>query len=256
MDALPATSVTATPTRDASLSLRWVDDDRDFLDRAAGSLADDPEVDVQTVTSSTVATGNLDGIDCVVSEYDLPDGDGLDVLSAVRECQAGLPVVLCTATPPAAFVDDVRAADRVEYVRKEDTHVTVSLVATRARRLVADRRTAALARRALAGLDEASDGLAVARPDDRFAVVNRAFARRFGQRRGDLLGRDWRRCFPDHEVDRLETTALETVAEDWQWTGGCTGRRADGETFTAQTRIAGLDDGSVVFCVADPADGS
>lgn len=254
MNALAGTVPSASVTHEQPLSVLWVDDDPEYLDRAAELLADEDGVDVITETSPMAATGRLADVDCVVCDYAMSAHDGLELLAAVREDWPTLPFVLCTGSSLPEAVEAVADDEWTELVRTEGTDLTVSLVAARCKRLVADRRSAALAGRALAGLDEASDAIAVVAPDDTFAVVNHAFARRLGYAREELLGRDWQTCFPDHEVDRLESTALETVSEDWRWTGGCIARRADGTTITAQTQIAGLDDDSVVFSLADASD--
>jgi CheY-like chemotaxis protein len=55
------------------------------------------------------------GVDCVVSEQDLPDGEGLDLLEAVRRERPGLPFVLF-ADGSERLAADAVAADVTEYV--------------------------------------------------------------------------------------------------------------------------------------------
>lgn len=243
-------SVSTAATLDAPVTVLCVDDDQDFLDLTADML-DEASFDVRTETSPVAAVDRIDDVDCVVSDYRMPTMDGLELLATIREDRPTLPVVFCTGSSVSDLTDAVTDSEWTDVVRKDRPDVTAALLRSRVRGLVARDRTTALARRAMAALDESSDAVAVVTPAGRFAVVNQAFARQFGYDREELLDRDWRGCYPDGEVERLESTAMETVTEDWQWTGGCVGKRENGNTFTARTRIVGLDDGSVVFCVSE-----
>jgi len=125
-------------------------------------------------------------------------------------------------------------------------------VSGRVRRLVGYRRTATVAGRALTALETSGDGVALVDADGTVQFVDRAFASRSDRTVDDLFGGDWRDWFPAEEADRPERTALDSVAQGWLWTDTCRGRRPDGETFTARTRITGLSDDSLVFVLADP----
>ena len=68
-------------------------------------------------------------VDCLVAEYDLPDGTGLDVLRAAREETPDAACILFTTTPirdvdTAAFGDVV-----AEYLSKDDPNAREELVA-------------------------------------------------------------------------------------------------------------------------------
>lgn len=67
-------------------------------------------------------------LDCLVTEYDLPDGTGLDVAAAVRETHPDTACVLFTDASP----DVIRTADRedvvVEYLPKDVPEAADSLV--------------------------------------------------------------------------------------------------------------------------------
>jgi CheY-like chemotaxis protein len=78
----------------------------------------DVEVVVETDPRDALARFEAGGVDCVVSDYDMPVLDGLELLSAVREGDATTPFVLFTASDEATVAG--RARDRnVEYLRKE-----------------------------------------------------------------------------------------------------------------------------------------
>jgi len=94
----------------------------------------DVAVVVETDPRDALARFEAGDVDCVVSDYDMPVMDGLELLGAVRECDATTPFVLFTASDDPAVADRVR--DRgAEYLRKEGDaggfdHLTARVEAT------------------------------------------------------------------------------------------------------------------------------
>jgi len=78
----------------------------------------DVEVVVETDPRDALARFETGDVDCVVSDYDMPVMDGLELLSAVRECDATTPFVLFTASDDATVAGRARDRD-AEYLRKE-----------------------------------------------------------------------------------------------------------------------------------------
>jgi PAS domain S-box-containing protein len=234
-------------TLDEPVRIVCVDDDPEFLEFLRSRLADHEEFEVSTATEPDAVLDRLAEVDCVVSDYEMPGRNGVEFLTAVRQRRPSLPFILFTGSRRGNLPESFPESVWTEVLAKGNPDEVVPLLATRICRLVSHGRTAAVARRALAAIETVGEGLAVVGPDGSFSFVNGAFARQFGYEPDDLLGRSWKVCYPDDEAQRLESTALETVRDDWQWTGGCVGRDADGDTVTVQTRIAGLDDGSFVF---------
>lgn len=73
-----------------------------------------------TSVESGVETLISESVDCVVTEYTLPDGSGLDVLSHLRETSPDTPCLLYTGVEPAEI--DTTAFERlvVEYLPKAE----------------------------------------------------------------------------------------------------------------------------------------
>ena len=65
-------------------------------DGAVDALRTDSAIAVETVQSVAEGCDRLDagGVDCIVSDYQLPDGDGLSFLDTVREAHGSVPFVL------------------------------------------------------------------------------------------------------------------------------------------------------------------
>jgi len=103
------------------LTVLCVDADGDERAATCDSLAADGEVAVTTADSVAAAADTLSraAVDCVVTDYDLPDGTGLDVAARIRETAPDTPCILFTDAPP----DRIDTADRegvvVEYLPRD-----------------------------------------------------------------------------------------------------------------------------------------
>lgn len=106
----------------APLTVLYVDPDE--ADRAATTAAlEDGADDVAVVARGSVdaAADTLDerAVDCVVTAYDLPDGDAFDVVARARAAVPGVGVVLFTDTDPDA-IDTGGVEDHLlEYVPRD-----------------------------------------------------------------------------------------------------------------------------------------
>jgi CheY-like chemotaxis protein len=107
--------------------------DPDATSRAATTeVLDAAGFDTRGCDSARVAREILaddPSVNCLVAEYDLPDGTGLDVLNAARAESPDAACILFTATPlddvdTAAFGDVV-----AEYLSKDDPNAREELVA-------------------------------------------------------------------------------------------------------------------------------
>ncbi|MFB6163875.1 MAG: PAS domain S-box protein [Haloarculaceae archaeon] len=100
--------------------------------------------EVVTETDAAAALERLDAasIDCVISDYDMPETDGLEFLSAVREAHPALPFVLFTGKGSEEIASEAISAGVTEYLQKEVGTDQYTVLANRVERAVAERRTA------------------------------------------------------------------------------------------------------------------
>ncbi|WP_415379598.1 response regulator [Halosimplex sp. TS25] len=247
-------TASARPSLEEAIEVLCVDDDPDYLELIEASLSEHDDLSIRTETVSSAALDAVDQVDCVVSDYDMPGMDGLGLHTEVRKRSPTLPFVLFTGSTQEELAERFPDDIWTEFLRKDDPKTAMPILAGRIRRLVDHHRTLQAANRSLTAIEAARDGIAVVGPDGTITFANRVFASRLGLEPDDLAGRPWQTCFPDDEVERLESTAIETVRDNWQWTGGCRYASDDGAEFTAQTRVTGLDDGSLVFCLTESDD--
>ena len=95
-----------------------VDDDDVFRGRSASAL-EEAGLDVVTAADAAAGLERLDaGIDCVVTEHDVPGRDGLGFFHAVRDRRPALPVVLLTGRGDEAVASEAIGAGVADYLRK------------------------------------------------------------------------------------------------------------------------------------------
>ncbi|WP_230198760.1 PAS domain S-box protein [Halopiger djelfimassiliensis] len=224
------------------------------LERIEAILGDADRLEVRTASTVSDALDRLADVDCLVLVPSVSDAKATAVVDRLRQRLPDLPiVVLDDESAPASLPADAAGSrqwvDHVVVDPERSDSVLLERLGRRVRSLVERRRLAALSRRSLASVELAKDAIAIVGVDDEIEFANHSYAVQFGYDRAELRGVPWQQLFTDDTVDRLESTAIPTAAEGWRWTGTCTARRSTGKTFTAQVRLGGLEDGSLVFVV-------
>ena len=111
------------------------------------------------------------------------------------------------------------------------------------------RRSAERARRAL---DASNDGIAAFDGEGRFALVNDAFAEKYGfDAPDDLLGEPWERIVAEEAIDDIETRIAPAVEATGSWRGEVEARHRDGAAFPVEMSVSAVEDGNTVVVVRD-----
>ncbi|MCD2202587.1 PAS domain S-box protein [Halobacterium sp. KA-6] len=137
MDA--GTSATA-----GSIHALHVDDDEAFGDLASTYLERvESRLDVTAVSTTTDALAHLaeHDVDCVVSDYDMPEMDGIEFLEVVREDYPELPFVLFTGKGSEEVASDAISAGVTDYLQKESSTEQYTVLANRVQNAVEKRRS-------------------------------------------------------------------------------------------------------------------
>ncbi|MFD1569860.1 PAS domain S-box protein [Halorubrum laminariae] len=112
-----------------------VDDEPDFADLTADFLERiDDRFTVETATSVAAGRSALDedpAVDCVISDYDMPEQSGIDFLRRVREDHPHLPFVLFTGKGSETIASEALRAGATDYLQKDAGTEQYELLANR-----------------------------------------------------------------------------------------------------------------------------
>jgi DNA-binding NtrC family response regulator len=122
----------------------YVDDDPAFSNLTATVLEREARLTVATATGGRDALDYLSDhdVDCVVSDYDMPRMNGIELLESVRETAPRLPFILFTGKGSEEIAAEAVEADVSGYLQKGGTD-TFELLAKRVRKEVTDSRVTA-----------------------------------------------------------------------------------------------------------------
>ncbi|MCG1002820.1 MULTISPECIES: PAS domain S-box protein [Halobacterium] len=133
-----------TNATNESIRVLHVDDDEAFGGLASTYLERVNErLDVATVTSTTDALDHLadHDVDCVVSDYDMPEQNGIEFLEVVREDHPELPFVLFTGKGSEEVASDAISAGVTDYLQKQRGTEQYTVLANRVQNAVEKRRS-------------------------------------------------------------------------------------------------------------------
>ncbi len=146
-----------------------VDDERDFAVTTATHLErEDDRFVVETATDARDALDRLseDGFDCIVSDHEMPEMSGIEILERVREEHPDIPFILFTGRGSEEVASEAISAGVTDYLRKSGGTDQFTVLANRIIDAVETARAKAAARRSQKRLE----GLSGAFPDVAFYV--------------------------------------------------------------------------------------
>lgn len=172
-----------------------VDDDPDFAELAKAFLERKAEdLEVLTEYGGADALERLDeaSVDAIISDYQMPRMDGIELLRTVRRDHPDLPFILCTARGSEEVATEAIAADVTDYIQKGTDTDQWEVLANRVTNAIDRYRTSQqlwetlglskhLMEQELAGVYLVQDG--------RFVYANDYVADVFGFTPDELLGR-------------------------------------------------------------------
>ena len=196
-----------------------VADDETVVDHAKRRLAaSDESLEVEVASSIEVVLDTIDLVkpDCIVTEFRLPDGDGVDLIETLTDRGYNLPVILYSEVESEVVVE--RAADiELDGYIQRDGPGTFELVSNQVHQAVEAyqaRRNLELSERRHRELTNwISDGLFVVDTDWQYTFVNRSGADTVEREPEEMLGQTVWSVFPEIVGTPFEAL-LRTTMED------------------------------------------
>ena len=110
-----------------------VDDDPGFRDVVGAALErEDDRFVVESATDAAAALDRLDDdVDCVVSDYEMADRNGVEFLQTVRESWPDLPFILFTGRGSEAVASEAISAGVTDYLQKGTDSSQYAVLANR-----------------------------------------------------------------------------------------------------------------------------
>lgn len=196
-----------------------VDDEPGFAAMTEQHLTrEDDRFTVETATSVTEALDRIEpaGFDCVVSDYDMPERNGVEFLEAVREHAPDLPFILFTGKGSEEIASDAISRGVTDYLQKTRNSDQYTVLANRIRNAVhahrVERRVEESERRLRRVYERITDGFFGVNTDWEYTYVNEEGARLVDRDREELLGTVVWEAFPDLAGSPFEE-ALRTAMD-------------------------------------------
>ncbi|MFQ3318873.1 MAG: DNA-binding NarL/FixJ family response regulator [Natronomonas sp.] len=119
---------------DDSIQVLHVDDDDAFRDLAAEFLERaDESITVLSESDPTAVPAYIEAehVDCIVSDFDMPECDGLELCEGIRRDYPEFPFVLFTNRTGEEIVERAMSAGATDYIPKETGTHHYKLLANR-----------------------------------------------------------------------------------------------------------------------------
>jgi PAS domain S-box-containing protein len=227
-----------------------VDDDPDVAGVVAEYLTrDSKQFEVETVSDPQAAVAMVERMrpDCVVSDYDMPHIDGLELLERIRDEFPDLPFILFTGKDTETVGPMALERGVSRYLEKGRGTAHFALLASDITGTVETAETSSRLRRQVEATDSAPEGICIVDEDGRIEYVNDVFLKMHGYDSETLVGKSWEVLHPDEEVARVYREVLPTLAAAGEWVGRATGKTREGETFEQSEAFHDLPSGGFVI---------
>ncbi|QZX98212.1 PAS domain-containing protein [Halobaculum rubrum] len=214
------------------ITVLYVDDEPDLLELLVIGL--ERESDRLTVLTETSAADGLDrfrdaDVDCILSDYAMPGGTGLEFLRSVREIDPDVPFIMFAETGDEHVASEAISAGVTDYVIEKAIGGQHELLARKITANVDRRRAERRAQRTNERLREiagvANDALWMFSDDwEELLFINEAHERLFGQPTEEL------RDAPDSFLDRVHPDDVDRVRQAME-------RASDGNPQSVEYRV-------------------
>lgn len=192
-------------------------DDREHIAEMTSRMLEEATSDIITRTETraddALATFDEGSIDAIVSDYDMPGMDGLELLEEVRDRDPDIPFILYTGRGSEDVASDAISAGVTDYLQKEDSLGNYDLLATRVISTVEQAETRRELRRARARFQALSEntpyGIITIDENSTIQYANETVEEILGHEHTELAGNSLTTLIPQ----RLRASHREALSE-------------------------------------------
>jgi len=116
---------------EGAIRVLHVDDDPYFRQLTVDCLEREGPFSVDTAATAAAGCEPLEEADCVISDYDMPEADGIEFLESVREDHPDLPFILFTGQGSERIASEAMSAGVTDYLQKSGGTEQFTLLANR-----------------------------------------------------------------------------------------------------------------------------
>jgi PAS domain S-box-containing protein len=213
----------------------WGDDSPDVI--RVLHLDDDPEIvrltelflgeehddfDVLTETNPITAIDQIhsEDVDCIVTDFDMPEMDGLEFLEIIRQDHPDLPCILFTAKGSEEIASEAISSGVTDYLLKRTTRDQYAVLANRIQNAVAQYRAEREVERRSKWysqvLEHSSDYVMIVDEMGKVSYISPAVERVMGYSQEELIGTDsFENIHPD-DLDHASNALARTIENPQQ----------------------------------------
>jgi CheY-like chemotaxis protein len=198
-----------------------VDDDPSLTDLSSTYLERiNEKLETQTFSDPEAALEYVRGgrtVDCIVSDYNMPEMDGLELFDRIRDVDPDVPFILFTGKGSEEIASDAISRGVTDYLQKESGTDQYQVLANRVENVVAkyqaERQAAETNQQLGQIIDRISDAFFAVDLDWTVEFINDQAASFIGEQPADIVGTDLRESVPPDEAEdfyEVYEQALET----------------------------------------------
>lgn len=247
----------ATRQEDDTIRILHLDDSIDLAEMVTEFLErEDDRFETETTGSTSDCLGLLDSstFDCVISDYDMPNQNGIEFFKTLREDYPELPFILYTGKGSEEVASDAISAGVTDYIQKETGTDHLKILANRIRTAVEQTRVERRQQQLLEAIETAREGIATLDEDGYHISVNQAYADAYGTRPSELIGKHITELYSEDRAEHIRNEVLPTVDEVGYWSGRTSGLRVGGETFAQECVVSAAEQNTIIYAMRDISD--
>jgi PAS domain S-box-containing protein len=235
------------------MSVLLVDDDASFVDMSSAFLEreiDNVETTTLTDPEAVLKEVDEDNYDCIVSDFDMPGLDGLELLNKLREDGVDLPFVLFTGKGSEEIASQAITAGVDEYLQKGGPE-EYPVLANKVENLVEKHWAETQVQRGFLAIESAEEGIGIIDKDGIYQYMNEAYAEVYNRDRAELVGEHWDVLYPPNETERFHDEILPELETTGTWRGISTGVTKQGDPVPERLVLTQMDSGGHVCIVQE-----